>query len=80
MPRLTGTITMRKRPAAWAYVQLTNLAGDFQGEVRADEEGSFTLYPVPGHWRLLAWVPSVGRTDLQVEVGSADLEVQLELR
>jgi hypothetical protein len=49
-------------------------------QVRADEEGSFTLYPVPGHWRLLAWVPSVGRTDREVEVGSADLEVRLELR
>ncbi len=80
MARLTGTVASGNRPAAWAYVQLTNLAGDFQGEVRADEEGSFTLYPVPGHWRLLAWVPSVGRTDGEVEVGSADLEVRLELR
>ena len=80
MPRLTGTVASGNRPASWAYVQLTNLAGDFQGEVRADEEGSFTLYPVPGHWRLFAWVPSVGRTDREVEVGSADLEVRLELR
>jgi hypothetical protein len=80
MSRLTGTVLTGNRPAAWAYVQLTNLAGDFQGEVRADEDGAFTLYPVPGRWRLVAWSPSVGRADLQVEVGSADLEVQLALR
>jgi hypothetical protein len=79
MPRLTGTVASGSRPAAWAYVQLTNLAGDFQGEVRADGEGAFTLYPVPGHWRLVAWSPSLGRADLQVDVGSADLEVQLAL-
>jgi len=70
---------MGNRPAAWAYVQLTNLAGDFQGEVRADAEGRFTLYPVAGRWRLAAWVPRVGRADREIEVGSADLEVQLEL-
>lgn len=48
MPRLTGTVASGNRPAGWAYVQLINLAGDFQAEVRAEEEGAFTLYPVPG--------------------------------
>ena len=79
MPRLTGTVAMGNQPAAWAYVQLTNLAGDFQAEVRADEEGRFSLYPVPGQWRLVAWVPRAGRANREVEVESADLEVQLEL-
>src|SRR6266508_2792571 len=70
MPRLTGTVASGSRPAAWAYVQLTNLAGDFQGEVRADGEGAFTLYPVPGHWRLVTWSPSGewGRRFTQHEV------------
>jgi Protein of unknown function (DUF1416) len=79
VPRLTGMVALGDRPAAWAYVQLTNLAGDFQAEVRADAEGAFTLYPVAGRWRLIAWVPVMGRADREVEVGSADLEVQLEL-
>ena len=79
VPRLTGTVAMGNQPAAWAYVQLTNLAGDFQAEVRADKEGRFTLHPVAGRWRLAAWVPRAGRADLEVEVGSADLEVKLEV-
>jgi hypothetical protein len=61
-------------------VQLTNPDGDFQGEVRADEHGGFVLHPVPGQWRLVAWAPGLGRTDRSVDVASADLEVQLELR
>ena len=80
MPRLTGTVAAADQPAAWAYVQLTNLAGDFQGEVRADEHGGFVLHPQPGQWRLVAWSPGHGRTDRTVEVASSDLEVRLELR
>jgi hypothetical protein len=79
MPRLTGTVAMGNQPAAWGYVQLTSLAGDFQAKVRADEEGRFSLYPVAGQWSLVAWVPRVGCADREVEDESADLEVQLEL-
>ncbi len=67
-------------PAVSANTATSPRTASARQAVRADEEGSFTLYPVPGHWRLLAWVPSVGRTDGEVEVGSADLEVRLELR
>jgi hypothetical protein len=57
MPTLTGTVRAASQPAGWAYVQVRNLAGDFQGEVRADADGRFTLYPQPGQWRLVAWAP-----------------------
>ncbi len=79
VPRLTGMVAQGNQPAAWAYVQLTNLAGDFQAEVRANVEGAFTLYPVAGRWRLITWVPGMGRVDREIEVGSQDLQVQLEL-
>jgi Protein of unknown function (DUF1416) len=79
VPRLTGTVGTGSQPAAWAYVQLINLAGDFQAEVRADQEGRFTLHPVAGNWRLVAWVPRGGHADRQIEVGSGDLDVQLQL-
>jgi hypothetical protein len=55
MPTLTGTVRAARQPAGWAYVQVRNLAGDFQGEVRADADGRFTLYPQPGQWRPVAW-------------------------
>ena len=79
MPRLTGTITARGGPADGAYVQIVNLAGEFQGEVRTDARGRFVLYPVPGRWRLVSWLPAVGRAEREVEVGAEDLEVEMTL-
>lgn len=77
--RLTGTVTMGGRPAGGAYVQIRNLAGDFQGEVRAGPEGRFVLYPIPGRWRLVSWAPGVGRAVHEVEVGQSDVDVELAL-
>jgi hypothetical protein len=48
MPRLGGTVMARGAPVEKAYVQIQNLTGDFQGEVRTDSEGKFVLYPVRG--------------------------------
>jgi len=79
MPRLTGTVVAAGRPAAWAYVQVRNLVGDFQGEVRADGDGRFLLYPTPGRWRLVAWAPGRGHTEQEITVAAADADVQLEL-
>lgn len=79
MPRLTGTIAALGAPADGAYVQIQNLAGDFQGEVRTDAAGGFVLYPVPGRWRLVSWLPGDGRAELEVEVGTILLEVEMTL-
>ena len=81
MPRLTGTVvaTTTNQPAAWAYVQVRNLAGDFQGEVRADGDGRFVLHPAPGRWRLVAWVPGRGHAEQEIAIGVTDLDVRLEL-
>jgi 2-polyprenyl-6-methoxyphenol hydroxylase-like FAD-dependent oxidoreductase len=80
VPRLTGMVAQGNQPAAWAYVQLTNLAGDFQAEIRANAEGAFTLYPVAGRWRLITWALAKGHAEREIQVGSEDLQVQLELR
>lgn len=79
MPTLTGTVRAASQPAEWAYIQVRNPAGDFQGEVRADASGRFTLYPRPGRWRLVAWAPGLGRAERDVDVDLADLDVDLEL-
>jgi Carboxypeptidase regulatory-like domain len=79
MPRLTGTVVAAGGPAAWAYVQVRSLAGDFQGEVRTDADGRFLLHPMPGRWRLVAWAPGRGHTEQEIAVGPADAELQLEL-
>ncbi|HXF56206.1 MAG TPA: carboxypeptidase-like regulatory domain-containing protein [Actinomycetota bacterium] len=79
MPRLTGTVRLGAAPADFAYVQLLNLAGDFQAEVRTDPAGRFVLYPVPGRWRLVAWLPGDGRAEREVEVAQGDQEVELAL-
>ena len=79
MPSLTGTVVAAGGPAAWAYVQVRSLASDFQGEVRTDADGRFLLHPTPGRWRLVAWAPGRGHTEQEVAVGTADVDVRLEL-
>lgn len=79
MPRLTGTIAAGSAPADGAYVQIQNLAGDFQGDVRTDAAGGFVLHLVPGRWRLVSCLPGDGRAELEVEVGTIPLEVEMTL-
>jgi hypothetical protein len=76
---LTGVVRAGDAPAANAYVQIRNLNGDFQGEVKTDDEGSFHLYPVAGRWRLVSWLPGRGRAEREVEVGEKDVSVELTL-
>jgi hypothetical protein len=77
--RLTGTVTAGGRPAARAYVQIRNLAGDFQGELRADADGRPVLYPIPGRWRLVSWLPGAGRSEQEIDMGKSDQDVVIEL-
>ena len=51
MARLTGVVSRGSAPADGAYVQLRNLGGDFQAEIRTSEDGRFTFHPVPGSVR-----------------------------
>jgi hypothetical protein len=79
VPRLTGTVRTDTGPADGAYVQLTNLQGDFQGEVRTDADGKFVLHPVTGKWRLISWLPGGGRAEEEIDVGDDDVQVELAL-
>jgi uncharacterized protein DUF1416 len=79
MAALTGTVRTGEGPADGAYVQIRNLEGDFQGEVRTNAEGKFVLHPVPGRWRLVSWLPGQGQTEREVEVGDDDVQVELTL-
>jgi len=79
MATLTGTVTRGAGPADGAYVQLRNQHGDFQAEVRTGEDGRFTLYPVPGTWRLVSFAPRTTRVERDVEVGRDDVVVDLTL-
>jgi hypothetical protein len=79
MPRLTGTITAGGAPAEGAYIQIQNVAGDFQAEVRSDAAGRFLLHPIRGRWRLVCWLPGDGRAEQEVEMGVEDLTVEVAL-
>ena len=72
MPRLTGTIEQ----GAGAFVQLRDHEGDFVGEVRADQDGRFTLYPIPGEWTVICLTPS-NRREQQVDVGMDDIDIRV---
>jgi hypothetical protein len=79
MARLTGVVSRGSAPADGAYVQLRNLGGDFQAEIRTTEDGRFTFHPVPGRWRLVSFAPRTETVEREVEVGTEDLEVDLTL-
>jgi hypothetical protein len=79
MARLTGTVSRGSAPADGAYVQLRNTGGDFQAEVRTGADGRFTLYPVPGRWRLVSFAPRSTTVEREVEVGRDDVVVDLTL-
>lgn len=70
MPRLTGTI----EHGAGAFVQLRDHEGDFVGEVRADDDGRFVLYPIPGTWTVICLTPG-DRREQHVDIGSDDVEI-----
>ena len=72
MPRLTGTI----EGGAGAFVQLRDGDGEFVGEVRADDAGSFVFYAVPGHWRVVCLTPD-GRREEEIDLGPADLDIRM---
>jgi hypothetical protein len=79
MPALTGSVIAKGAPADNAYVQLQNLTGDFQAEVRTGATGKFVLHPVRGRWRLISWVPGGSRDEREVEVGQDDVDVEIAL-
>ena len=71
MPRLTGAIEQ----GAGAYVQLRDAGGDFVGEVRADDDGLFTFYAVPGRWTVVCLTPG-RRREQHVELHGGDLDIR----
>jgi uncharacterized protein DUF1416 len=79
MARITGHVQTEGGPAASAYVQLRDTENEFCGETRADDDGRFVLYAVPGTWRLVAWLPAGARTNEVIEIGTRDLDVDLSL-
>jgi hypothetical protein len=75
VPRLIGTID----DGAGAFVQLRDAEGDFVGEVRADDQGSFTFYAVPGHWRVVCLIPGGQRREQEIDLGAEDKDIQVSL-
>lgn len=72
MPRLTGTI----EDGAGAFVQLRDQGGDFVGEVRADDDGTFILYPIPGEWTVICLTPN-DRREQHIDVGNEDIDIRV---
>lgn len=79
MPTLNGTVLAGGKPAEGAYVQIQNLEGDFQAEVKTDAEGKFVLHPVAGRWRLVSWSTGQGRAEKEIEIGGDDAQVEITL-
>jgi uncharacterized protein DUF1416 len=79
MARITGHVHSDGAAAAGAYVQLRDRENEFCGETRADDDGRFVLYAVPGTWMLVAWLPAGARISEQIQVGNGDVDIDLDL-
>src|SRR4051812_7842816 len=80
MARIAGRVLADGKPADGAYVQLRDEGNDFIGETRADGDGRFVLYAVPGTWQIVAWMPAGPRSNTVIRVqGTGDVEVQCDL-
>lgn len=72
MAQLKGTV----EEGPGAFVQLRDQSGDFVGEVRADDQGRFVLYAIPGRWTIVCLTPD-RRRQHEVDVGTADIDIQV---
>jgi hypothetical protein len=78
--RLTGRVVREGAPVPGAYVRLLGPSGEFTAELRTDDSGNFTFYPVEGEWTLLGMLPGgiQVRCRLTLDAGQSvamDLEV-----
>ena len=73
MPRVMGTVDR----GAGAFVQLRDAGGDFVGEVRADEEGDFVFYAIPGHWHVVCLIPGGLRFEQDFDIGPDDIDLRV---
>lgn len=75
MTRLTGSVD----DGAGTFVQLRDAQGDFVGEVQTDDQGSFTFYAVPGHWRVVCLVPGGRRHEKEIVLGGEDQDIRIPI-
>lgn len=73
VPRLTGSVDR----GAGVFVQLRDGAGDFVGEVRADDDGRFTFYAIAGHWRVICLFPGGLRVERDVDMDNTDVDIRV---
>jgi hypothetical protein len=58
-------------------VQLRDAGGDFVGEVRADDQGGFTFYAVPGDWHVICLMPGGRRLERDVTIDLTDVVIKV---
>jgi hypothetical protein len=63
---LKGRIARGGRSAEGIYVRVHSPGGDFVGEVRTDEDGSFFFHLPLGTWFLVAFAPGGARVTQEV--------------
>jgi hypothetical protein len=78
--QLNGRVIREGVAVPGAYVRLLGPSGDFTAELRTDDSGCFTFYPVEGEWTLIGMLPGgiQVRCSLTLDAGQSvamDLEV-----
>ena len=74
MPQLRGKIVNGDGPIEGAYVRVVGPSGDFVGERRTSDSGTFRFNLTTGRWTLSWLLPGGVKGSKQVDLGDAELE------
>jgi hypothetical protein len=75
-----GSVTVHGGDVARnATVELHNVSGDHITQTVVDDSGSYRFHLAPGKWRLKAYDPHGHRGSAEVELGTEDKRVDLDL-
>lgn len=74
MPQLKGKIVNGDGPIEGAYVKVAGPSGDFVGERRTSDSGTFRFNLTAGQWTLSWQLPGGVMGSKQVELGDSEIE------
>jgi hypothetical protein len=78
--QLNGRVLREGEPVGGAYVRLLGPSGEFTAELRTDDSGHFTFYPVEGAWTLIGMLPGGIQVKCSVILNTGQTaEVDLEV-
>jgi hypothetical protein len=74
MPQLRGKVVSGESPVEGAYVKVVGPSGDFVGERRTSDSGTFRFNLTTGRWTLSWQLPGGVKGSKDVDLGESEVE------